>query len=81
MCSTRARETFELTFKTQMANKLGGGGVFNYQNIMIDSIQAGSVEVQFHVDVPATVQTHVASMVTTLAASNDTIDVIIDDST
>ena len=99
-------------FKTAMATKLGGGGVFSASNIVIDSILAGSVEVNFHVEVnkpaiphvelsprlckvhlqmlasrvhrfrrrhqaPETVQTQAASMLTTLASSTDTIDIVV----
>ena len=72
-----ARTTFEAGFKAQMAAKLGGGGVFDADEIVIDSVQAGSVEVQFHVEAPAAVQIQAASMLTTLAASGESIAVTV----
>ena len=72
-----ARISFEADFKTQIASKLGGGGVFAAEAIIIDSIVAGSVEVQFHVAVPANVQIQAASMLTTLAASGGTVSITV----
>ena len=72
-----ARRTFEAGFKTQMAGKLGGGGVFAADAVVIDSIQAGSLEVQFHVEVPAAVQAQAASMITTLAAAGQSIAITV----
>ena len=74
---TSARAEFEATFKFDMASKLGGGGVYAAEGVAIDSVVAGSVEVQFHVEAPAAVQAHAASMLTTLAASGATIDVTV----
>ena len=72
---TAARTAFEDGFRASMASKLGGGGVFQADEIVIDSVQAGSVEVQFHVEAPAAARSQAASMFTTLAASSDTIQV------
>ena len=74
---TEARERFEADFKAQMANKLGGGGVLKADDVLIDSVQAGSVEVAFHFKAPATVMTEAASMLTTLAASSQSIAVTV----
>lgn len=57
----------EADFKTQIAATLGGGGAIPADDVIIDSITSGSINVEWHVEVPATVMTEVASLVATMA--------------
>ena len=57
----------ESDFKAQIAATLGGGGAIPADEVIIDSITSGSINVQWHVEVPATVMTEVASLVATMA--------------
>lgn len=62
-------------FKSSLANTLGGGGAIPADEIIIDSITAGSVTVAWHVEIPPEIMTEVASLVTTLAEDSASISV------
>ena len=62
-------------FKSSLANTLGGGGAIPADEIIIDSITAGSVTVAWHVEIPPEIMTDVASLVTTLAEDSASISV------
>ena len=81
---TPERAEFETGFKSAMAGQIGGGGVFTSDKIIIDgitaarrrmqaperrSLQAGGVEVEWHVDAPEEVMDTVASLVATVRAN------------
>jgi hypothetical protein len=57
----------ETGFKAQIAATLGGGGAISAQDVIVDSITSGSINVEWHVEVPATVMTEVANLVATMA--------------
>ena len=65
----------QTNFKAATASTLGGGGVIPAEDIQIDTISAGSIDVAWHVAVPATVMTEVASLVTTMASAPAAISV------
>lgn len=79
-----------LLLADQVAGKLGGGGVFEPAEIVVVNIDDGgrnrrrlqrrrlqAVQVEFYFEVPDSVKTAAASLVTTLAASGDRIVVTI----
>lgn len=49
------RAAFETSFKDGMAASLGGGDAVSRDDIIIDAITSGSVNVEFHIEVPSTV--------------------------
>ena len=63
--------------KTALASTLGGGDAIPADDIVIDSITAGSVTVAWHVEVPAAIMVEVASLVTTMAEESSSITVTV----
>eukprot|EP01052_Picozoa_sp_SAG31_P033636 SAG31_NODE_3827_length_3846_cov_69.025354_2_plen_186_part_00 len=72
-----ARTEFETSFKQAMANTIGGGGVFEAADILISSIQAGSVNVDWEVEAPEEIMTDVADLVQTVGDDASDIQVTV----
>ena len=71
VCATQA------DFKSELAGTLGGGDAIAADDIIIESITAGSVTVAWYVEVPPVIMADVASLVTTLAQNTAAISVTV----
>jgi hypothetical protein len=69
------RGEFEDGFKTAMARALGDGVTVRAEHIFIDSIQPGSVVVEWHALVPPSVASAASSLVEQLKESGESIEV------
>lgn len=71
------RAAFATSFKDGMAASLGGGDAVSRDDIIIDAITSGSVNVEFHIEVPSTVAQDAADMVATLADDASAVEVTV----
>eukprot|EP01045_Picozoa_sp_COSAG04_P006166 COSAG04_NODE_299_length_17462_cov_3.686057_10_plen_1145_part_00 len=72
------REEFEANFRAAMAATLGDGSTISADHIYIDSIVAASIEVQFHIRMPAEVEATAVSLVQSMKDSGSTLQVVVD---
>ena len=82
---SQARTDFSTSFRTSMADSFGGGNLIAPDKVIINAIglstrrrlQTGTTTVDFHIETPLAVADHAASMMLTLASSNETLSVSI----
>jgi hypothetical protein len=75
---TTERSQFESGFKVAIAQSLGDGSTIDAEKVIIDSITAGSVVVDWHVQVPPAVATTAKSLVQSMKDSGQTVQVLVD---
>jgi hypothetical protein len=70
-----ARAEFEAGFAVSVAGSLGDGSTMPPERVVVDEIRAGSVEVLFHIVLPASVGTTGVSLIQALRDSGRSIEV------
>ena len=86
---SQARTDFSTSFQTSMADSFGGGNLIAPEKVIVNAIglstrrrlQTGTTTVDFHIETPLAVADHAASMMLTLASSNETLSVSIGNET
>ena len=88
---SQARTDFSTSFRTSMAGSFGGGNLIAPEKVVINAIGlstrrrlqaiAGTTTVDFHIETPLAVADHAASMMLTLASSNETLSVSVGNET
>ena len=88
---SQARTEFSMSFRTSMAGSFGGGNLIAPEKVVINAIglstrrqlqaSAGTTTVDFHIETPLAVADHAASMMMTLASSNEKLSVSVGNET